>query len=90
MKRVGKTNMLNLMNKKIKLNDLKVTSFVTEVQKSNAVKAGGAPNVTNYQGCFSRAEAICDTREPEFCNWTCNAWCHGSDNSYGAFCTAPK
>lgn len=29
--------------------------------------------------------------EPEFCNWTYNAWCHSNRGATNcAFCTAPK
>lgn len=31
---------------------------------------------------------ICDSREPEFCNWTYNRWCYNTGSP--GICTAPK
>ena len=71
-----------MKKKKIALRNIKVTSFVTEMkeEKVNTVKGGR----------FSDGP-ICDSREPEFCNWTYNAWCvsRGRCDTYEAFCTAP-
>ena len=53
--------------KKLKLNDLKVQSFITELEKdaANTVQGG---NITNNPNCtFNGA---CNTRA-NFCNYTC-------------------
>jgi hypothetical protein len=71
-----------MKNKKLNLGDLKVKSFVTEIQDETSETAKGG---------FSAGQ-ICNTNEPEFCNWTYNAWCvsNGRCETYEAFCTAPK
>lgn len=38
-------------------------------------------------GAFSDG-VICDSREPEFCNWTYNNWCYNTGSP--GICTAPK
>jgi len=88
--RVGdKNNYANLMKKKIKLNSIKVTSFVTEIENENnkeTVKGGRIrSNPTCQSGVF------CDTQDFELCNFTCNAFCvsRGRCDTFGAFCTAP-
>jgi|GEM_PF-2932956 len=72
-----------MKNKKLNLKELTVKSFVTDLEneKEQTVKGGGFSN-----------GSICNTVEPEFCNWTYNAWCvsNGHCNTYEAFCTAPK
>jgi hypothetical protein len=71
-----------MKNKKLNLEDLKVKSFVTEIQDEMSETAKGG---------FSDGTP-CNTQEPEFCNWTYNAWCYsgGTCDTGGAFCTAPK
>ena len=71
------------MSKKIKLDKFKVKSFITESESVNSQTIKG--------GRFSQGDP-CTTNEPEFCNWTYNAWCYSGRgcDSYGAFCTAPK
>ncbi|MGB3463981.1 MAG: pinensin family lanthipeptide [Cyclobacteriaceae bacterium] len=71
------------MKRKIKLDAFKVESFVTESDALNTqtVKGGG----------FSQGDP-CTTNEPEFCNWTYNAWCYSGNgcNTRDLWCTAPK
>ncbi|WP_298419348.1 hypothetical protein [uncultured Kordia sp.] len=39
-------------------------------------------------GNFSYGSPICNTQEPEFCNWTYNRWCYNTGSP--GICTAPK
>ncbi|MGH1387040.1 hypothetical protein [Kordia sp.] len=58
--------------KNLSLNKNAVSSLAHET-----VKGGG----------FSDG-VICDSREPEFCNWTYNRWCYNTGSP--GICTAPK
>jgi len=70
------------MSKKLNLNQLKVSSFVTDSknQDNETVKGGTG-------GGTSTLNSV----EPEFCNWTYNRWCvsNGTCNTYELWCTAP-
>ncbi|MGB3464974.1 MAG: pinensin family lanthipeptide [Cyclobacteriaceae bacterium] len=70
------------MSKKIKLDQLKVKSFVTKTEPVNAETIKG--------GYISFGDP-CTTNEPEFCNWTRNRWCYSNGcNTWEALCTVPK
>ncbi len=66
--------------KKLKLGNVQVQSFVTNLEDAhqNEVKGGA----TQF-GCEPTGEIAC---------WTQRPWCYvsGSPCTYGAFCTAPK
>ncbi len=68
------------MKKKMDLSQLKVKSFVTGGEEKNDTVKGGT-------GGTSTLNSV----EPEFCNWTYNAWCvsNGQCQTWELWCTAP-
>ncbi|MGB3180220.1 MAG: hypothetical protein WBB45_02440 [Cyclobacteriaceae bacterium] len=65
------------MKKKLNLEKLNVNSFKTSYQE--AIRGGNDTDL--QQTC---------TEGYQCPGYTNNYWCWGSDNSAGAFCTAPK
>jgi hypothetical protein len=58
--------------KTLKLNKDSVSSLTNEEVKGGAFSDG----------------LICNSQEPEFCNWTYNNWCYNTGSPW--ICTAPK
>ncbi|WP_420571601.1 hypothetical protein [Kordia sp.] len=64
---------------------MKKKNFKNLSLNKNAVSSLAPENVKG--GRFSEG-FICDSREPEFCNWTYNRWCYNTGSP--GICTAPK
>lgn len=61
------------MKKKIKLSNIKVTSFVTEMdENANQTVKGGGGRPTRF---ICQSGVFCDTVDFELCGFTCNAFC---------------
>ena len=69
------------MKKTLRLDQLKVSSFVTDNKELTAETIKGGTGGTS----------TLNSVEPEFCNWTYNRWCvsNGQCKTYELWCTAP-